>query len=163
MGKWWLIGAAAIFAVLLVASIVLALTSRETEFAPGTPERAVQDLLRAAVGRTYHDMRGCLRMPCCPQELRDKVRNHRLRGRVEAIAIRRRPGTSAPPCATPKVIADTTFVNVQITRVQRWRTIRQQANGQPTTVQYRVAAGRWRMEVHRISLALRLLRRKTDE
>ncbi len=48
MTKWWLIGAAAILAVLLIVSIVLALTTRETEFAPGTPERAVQDLLRAA-------------------------------------------------------------------------------------------------------------------
>lgn len=50
MTKWWLIGAAVFLGVLLVVSIVLALTSRETEFAPGTPERTVQDLLRAAEG-----------------------------------------------------------------------------------------------------------------
>ena len=48
MTKWWLIGAGGFLAALLIVSIVLALTSRETVFAPGTPERAVQDLLRAA-------------------------------------------------------------------------------------------------------------------
>ncbi len=48
MGKWWLIGAATVLGVLLIASIALALTSQETEFAPGTPEHAVQSLLRAA-------------------------------------------------------------------------------------------------------------------
>lgn len=48
MTKWWLIGAGGFLAALLIVSIVLALTSRETEFAPGTPEHAVQNLLRAA-------------------------------------------------------------------------------------------------------------------
>ncbi len=48
MTKWWLIGAAAFIAVLLIASIVIVLLSEETEFAPGTPEAAVQTLLRAA-------------------------------------------------------------------------------------------------------------------
>ena len=48
MTKWWIIGAAAFLAALLITSIALALTSRETEFAPGTPEAAVQAVLRAA-------------------------------------------------------------------------------------------------------------------
>ena len=48
MTKWWFIGAAVFLAVLIIASIVLALTSKETEFAPGAPERAVQNFLRAA-------------------------------------------------------------------------------------------------------------------
>ena len=47
MTRWWLIGAAVFLAVLLVASIALALLSKEAEFAPGTPEHAVQSLLRS--------------------------------------------------------------------------------------------------------------------
>ena len=58
MTKWWLIGAATFLAVLLIASIVLALTSKEAEFAPGTPEHAVQSLLRFRRGRRHRD---CLR------------------------------------------------------------------------------------------------------
>ena len=48
MTKWWLIGAVVFLGVLLIASIALALTSKEAEFAPGTPEAAVQSVLRAA-------------------------------------------------------------------------------------------------------------------
>ena len=55
MTRWWLIGAAVFLAVLLIASIVLALTSKEAEFAPGTPENAVQTLLRTCRRRRYRD------------------------------------------------------------------------------------------------------------
>ena len=48
MTKWWVIGAAAFLGTLLITSITFALLSEETVFEPGTPERAVQDLLRAA-------------------------------------------------------------------------------------------------------------------
>ena len=48
MTKWWLIGAAVFLGALLIVSIALALLSKETEFAPGTPEAAVQSVLRAA-------------------------------------------------------------------------------------------------------------------
>ena len=96
MTKWWLIGAAAILAVLLVASIVLALTSKETEFAPGTPERAVQDLLRSAEA---DDIETAYTV-CSPQNFKTNA-NSRTSRTVEDTA----PGTtatSAPPCATPK-------------------------------------------------------------
>lgn len=48
MARWWLIGGGAALGALLIASIALALTNRPTEFAPGTPEAAVQALLHAA-------------------------------------------------------------------------------------------------------------------
>lgn len=59
MAKWWLIGAGVALAALLIASIALALTSNETEFANGTPEHAVQTVLRAAQAhniQTTYDM-----------------------------------------------------------------------------------------------------------
>ena len=48
MARWWLIGGGAALGALLIASIALALTNRPADFAPGTPEAAVQALLRAA-------------------------------------------------------------------------------------------------------------------
>ena len=109
MTKWWLIGAAAFLGVLLVASIVLALTSKETEFAPGTPERAVQDLLRAAEDDNIETAYGML--------------STELRGKCElknfADGGRYRSGDDRDIRATlrdTKVVDDITFVNVQVTR-----------------------------------------------
>lgn len=109
MTKWWLIGAAAFLAVLLVVSIVLALTSRETEFAPGTPERAVQDLLRAAEDDDIEAAYGML--------------STELRGKCElknfADGSRYPSGDDRNIRATlraTRVVGDTTFVNVEVTR-----------------------------------------------
>ena len=59
MTRFWFIGAAAFLSVILIASVVLALTADEAEFTPGTAEHAVQTLLRAAVANdieTAYDM-----------------------------------------------------------------------------------------------------------
>ena len=112
MTKWWLIGAAAILAALLVVSIVLALTSKETEFAPGTPERAVQDLLRSAEGERIMNA-WVLAYAMLSQELRDKCEITDYAGEW-----RYRYSDDQDIRATlrdTEPIADTTFVNVQIT------------------------------------------------
>ena len=109
MTKWWLIGAAVVLAVLLVASIVLALTSRETEFAPGTPERAVQDLLRAAENEDIETAYGML-----SAELQEKceLKNYADGGRYRFDDDRDIRAT----LRDTKVVDDITFVNVRVTR-----------------------------------------------
>ena len=47
MNNYWLIGGAAVLGILIVASIVAAVLQNEAEFAPGSPEAAVQAYLRA--------------------------------------------------------------------------------------------------------------------
>ena len=47
MNNYWLIGGGAALGILIVASIVAAVLQNEAEFAPGSPEAAVQAYLRA--------------------------------------------------------------------------------------------------------------------
>ena len=109
MTKWWLIGAAVFLGVLLVVSIVLALTSRETEFAPGTPERTVQDLLRAAedddIETAYGMLSEELRGKCELKNFADGGRYRFSDGRDIRAMLR-----------DTKVIDDITFVDVRVTR-----------------------------------------------
>ena len=110
MTKWWLIGAAAFLGVLLVVSIVLALTSRETEFTPGTPERAVQDLLRAAEDNDIEAAHAML-----SEDLREKcaLRNFADRSdRFDDEDIR-------AALRDTTTIDEITFVNVRVTRFHR--------------------------------------------
>lgn len=53
MTRWWLVGGGAVIGALLVVSVVLALTNRETAFPPGSPEAVVQELLRAAENEDF--------------------------------------------------------------------------------------------------------------
>ena len=95
MTKWWLIGAAVFLAVLLIASIVLALTSKEAEFAPGTPEHAVQSLLRSVEADDIETAYAMLSQ--------NFSRNASLR--TSRTAVDTAPATtvtSAPRCATPR-------------------------------------------------------------
>ena len=108
MTRWWIIGAAMFFAALLIASVVLALMSKETEFAPGTPEHAVQSLLRAAedddLGTAYDMLSNDLRRKC---ELNDFANGgYHFNEDRDFRAILR--GT--------KLVDDTTFVTVKVTR-----------------------------------------------
>ena len=47
MKNYWLIAGGAILGLLLIASVVVAVLQNEAEFAPGSPEAAVQTYLRA--------------------------------------------------------------------------------------------------------------------
>ena len=109
MTKWWLIGAAVFLAVLLIASIVLALTSKEAEFAPGTPEHAVQSLLRSVeaddIETAYAMLSQELQQKC---ELKNFADGGRYRSRDDH-------DIRATLRAT-KTIDDITFVNVEVTQ-----------------------------------------------
>ncbi len=53
MERYWLIGGGALLAVLLVASVALALGRGEDTLAPNSPEYAVQSFLRAIESRDF--------------------------------------------------------------------------------------------------------------
>ena len=110
MAKWWIVGAVAVLGALLVGSIALALTSGETEFADGTPERAVQDLLRAAenddVETAYGMLSAELQGQCALEDYADgSGYRHYDDGDRDIRATLR----------DSKVVGDTTFVDVRIT------------------------------------------------
>ena len=109
MGKWWLIGAAAILGVLLVASIALALTSSETDFDPGTPEHAVQTLLRAAENGDLETAYGMLsqelQQMCELENFADGGRHRSRDDRDIRAALR-----------DTRLVGSKTVVDVQVTR-----------------------------------------------
>ena len=111
MAKWWLIGVAAFLAVLLIASIVLALTSKEAEFAPGTPEHAVQTLWRVAESE---DIKTAYTM--LSQELQQKctLKNY-MDGSGVPFSIRN-SRNSRVTLRDTKLVGDITFVSVRVTR-----------------------------------------------
>ena len=110
MTRWWLIGAAVFLAVLLIASITLALLSKETEFAPGTPEHAVQTLLRAAenedIETAYGMLSNNLQKKCELKNFADGG-GYGYRGDDRDIRATLRD---------TKIVDDITFVNVEVTR-----------------------------------------------
>ena len=111
MTRWWLIGAAAFLAVLLIVSIVLALTSKEAEFAPGTPEYAVQTLWRVVESE---DIKTAYTM--LSQELQQKctLKNY-MDGSGVPFSIRN-SRNSRVTLRDTKFVGDITFVSVHVTR-----------------------------------------------
>lgn len=108
MTKWWLIGAGVVLGALLVGSVVLALLSEETEFAPGTPERAVQDLLRAVENEDVEAVHAMLSEDLLEKcELNEFANTHSYRSDRRDIRAMLRD---------TKVVDDITFVNVRVTR-----------------------------------------------
>ena len=111
MAKWWLIGAATSLAVLLIASIALALTSREAEFAPSTPEYTVQTLWRVAESE---DIKTAYTM--LSQELQQKctLKNY-MDGSGVPFSIRNSRNSHVTLRDT-QLVGDITFVSVRVTR-----------------------------------------------
>ena len=60
MNNYWLIGGAALLALLLIASVIAAVTREEAEFAPGSPEAAVQAYLNALDADDFPAVRDAL-------------------------------------------------------------------------------------------------------
>ena len=60
MNNYWLIGGAAVLGILILASIVVAVLQNEAEFAPGSPEAAVQAYLRALDEDDFQAVRDAL-------------------------------------------------------------------------------------------------------
>ena len=58
MDRYWLIGGGALVGILLVVSIVISVTSGETEFDSGTPEFTVQEYVKALVSEDYEAAEG---------------------------------------------------------------------------------------------------------
>ena len=108
MPKWWLIGAAAFLAVLLIASIVLALTSKEAEFAPGTPEHSVQTLWRVAENEDIKTAYAML-----SQELQQKCT---LKNYMDGSGVPFDSRGSRVTLRDTKLVGDITFVSVRVTR-----------------------------------------------
>ena len=107
MGKWWLIGGGALLAGLLAGSVALALLGgRESTFAPGTPEAAVQALLRAAEADDFEAAYGLL-----SQELRDECSLERFAQNDYSYF----EGDFQARLEGARAVGDTTFVNVEIT------------------------------------------------
>tara|TARA_Y100000294_G_C8540649_1_gene331024 strand:+ start:161 stop:694 length:534 start_codon:yes stop_codon:yes gene_type:complete len=73
MGKVWMIGAASALGVLLLVSVVVALTERETDFEPGTPEATIQQFLKAMGQSEYESAYGMLasnlQVDCGPEQM----------------------------------------------------------------------------------------------
>ena len=60
MNNYWLIGGAAVLALLIIASVIAAVTREEAEFAPGSPEAAVQAYLNALISDDFQAARDAL-------------------------------------------------------------------------------------------------------
>ncbi len=77
MPKAWLVGGAIFVGLLLVSSVVLALLQREQSFEDGTPEKAVQDFLKAYAdedyARVYELWAEDLRKDCTRDDYIEKV------------------------------------------------------------------------------------------
>ena len=111
MTKWWIIGVGVVLGALLIGSIALALLSEEAEFAPGTPERAVQGLLRAAEDDDVETAYAML-----SQELQEKCA---LEDYADGSGYRHYDDGDRDIRATlrdAKAVGDTTFVEVRITQ-----------------------------------------------
>ena len=90
MSRIWLIAGAAFVGVLVVATVALTLLQREQSFDDGTPERAVQDFLKAYAdedfGRVYDMWSEELRSDCG----RDELIQHAVGsgGRLDDVRVR---------------------------------------------------------------------------
>ena len=109
MTKWWIIGAAAVLGALLIGSIVLALLSKETEFEPGTPEHAVQTLLRAAedddIETAYAMLSRKIQATCTLEDFIDSSGFRYDYERDIQVTLRE-----------VKLVSGTTFITVEITQ-----------------------------------------------
>ncbi len=109
MARVWLAGGAVLLGVLLVASIVVAMTSGEEALSEGTPEGAVQQYLKAVEADDYPAAYGWLserlKQDCTLEQFAggDFPGNDRLKDtRVSLVETRK--------------VGDTTFVTVRITQ-----------------------------------------------
>ncbi len=107
MKNYWLIGGGAALGLLLIASIVAALLQREEEFAPGSPEAAVQDYLRALDDDDFQAAYDAL-----SPELQEKCSIKDMFGGRDSI--RWRIGDRRITLEDTRTLDDTTFVSVRI-------------------------------------------------
>ena len=111
MSNTWLIGGGAALAALLVASIVVAVIEGDHKFEPGSPEAAVQTLLRAVDSEDLESAYGLLSDP-----LREQCTLEDFAGGP------RRPirdfGNQRLVLEDTRTVGDTVFVDVRVTEFQ---------------------------------------------
>ncbi len=107
MGKVWMIGAASALGVLLVASVIVALTERESEFESGTPQATVQRFLQAVQASEFqgaYDMLAAnLQENCSPERMFGSPSSYNDRLQTNRITLE---GTDT--------VGDATFVTLRI-------------------------------------------------
>lgn len=113
MNNYWLIGGGAILGLLLVASVVVAVLQNEAEFAPGSPEAAVQAYLRSLHEDDFQAVHDAL-----SPELRDKCS-------IEDMFSGRYPGQRRSVLEDKRItlegaktLGETTFVTVRIVELR---------------------------------------------
>ena len=111
MNNYWLIGGGAILGILMVASVVAAVFQREAEFAPGSPEAAVQAYLRALEEDDFqsaHDaLSPGLQGRCSIEEMFGDMDIHRWMPEDKRITLEE-----------VRRLNDTTFVEVRIAEMR---------------------------------------------
>ena len=112
MNNYWLIGGGAILGLLIVASVVAAVLQKEAEFAPGSPEAAVQDYLRALEEDDFQAVHDAL-----SPELRDKCSIEDVFGDMEDIHSWR-PEDKRITLEEVRTLNDTTFVEIRIVELR---------------------------------------------
>ena len=107
MKNYWLIGGGAALGLLIVASVVAALLQSEAEFAPGSPEAAVQAYLRALDGddfqAAYETLSPELQSRCSIKDMFGGIESSRWRTRDRRMTLE-----------DTRTLDDTTFVSVRI-------------------------------------------------
>ena len=112
MNNYWLISGAAILGLLLAASVIVAILQEEEDFAPGSPEAAVQAYLRAL---NEEDFQAAYDLLSPELQSRCSIEDT-LGGRVSSrwqIEEKRMTLESA------QTVEETTFVTVRVTELSR--------------------------------------------
>ena len=107
MKNYWLIGGAALLGLLLIASVVAAVLQKEADFAPGSPEAAVQAYLRALeeddFQAAHHALSPELRERCSIEDMFGGRDPHVWRSSDRRITLEE-----------VRTLGDTTFVEIRI-------------------------------------------------
>ena len=111
MSNTWLIGGGAALAALLVASILVAVIEGDHEFEPGSPEAAVQTLLRAVDSEDLESAYGLLSDPLREQCTLENFAS----GSSRPI---RDFGNQRLVLEDTRTVGDTVFVDVRVTEFQ---------------------------------------------
>ena len=112
MAKVWTIVAAVALVILLVASVVVAVLAREEPFEAGTPEAAVQDLLRAVEDDEFETAYGLL-----SAELRAECSAEQVFG--QPFHIRNQFVENRITLEQTNEVGGATFVTVRVSSFQR--------------------------------------------
>ena len=133
----WLIGGAAVVVVLLVVGIVVGLLDRPEELRAGTPERAVQDLLKATKDHDYQAIHDSLIL-----DLREECNVDRI-ARLN-VWLERKVRDSRITLEETKVIDGTAIVTIRVTSFSSDGPFGSSERSHRETYSLRNEGGEWR-------------------